>query len=433
LFGCSHSGLEFPRQVGDSRHLGEKTYRIPSGRAMKGTMNGQRKALLLALSVSLLMLFPVSARSGAPNRVALVVRFGDGSAQTKCVEFNEAQITGLEALTRSGLSVIYQASGSSATVCKIRNDGCNYPSQPCFCQCSGGANCVYWSYWHLKSGAWQYSQLGASSYMVGNGNVEGWVWGPGSPNSAPQPPMVDFNSVCAPLATATFTPSPLPPTATPTRAPTNTPRPTSTPVPAVAVSFSAQAGQITAGECSTLQWTVDNAQAVFLDGQGVSGHASQQVCPRQTQTYELRVVSASGETRRSVTVTVLQPSASPIVNAPSPTLTSAALPKPTQSPAPVALLQATTRPAPTLSVTMAPVTASPLPPTATPIPTVAASPPQKVAVVQPEKKPVQPTEPETDEADAGFPLELLGWAAIVGALLATLALVNVLKRQRNSF
>ena len=29
MFGCPHSGLELPRQVGDSRHLGEKTYRVP--------------------------------------------------------------------------------------------------------------------------------------------------------------------------------------------------------------------------------------------------------------------------------------------------------------------------------------------------------------------------------------------------------------------
>ncbi len=396
-------------------------------------MNGQCKVLLLVLSASLLMLFPVSARSGAPNRVALVVRFGDGAVQTKCVEFSEAQITGLEALTRSSLSVIYQASGSSATVCKIQNEGCNYPNQPCFCQCSGGSNCVYWSYWHLKSGAWQYSQLGASSYMVSNGNVEGWVWGLGSPNSAPHPPVVDFNSVCAPPPTATFTPRPMP-TATliPTIAPTSTPRPTSTSVPAVAVSFSAQAGQITAGECSTLRWQVDNAQAVFLDGQGVSGHASQQVCPRQTQTYELRVVSASGETRRSVTITVLPVTAAPTtaLTRPASTPTSAlALPKPTQAAAlpgsPPTPLSATP------TITPVAVAAMPLSPTNAPVPTVASSStPQKAAVVKPGRMSAQSTELEAVETDEGFPLELLGWAAIVGALLATLALVNVLKRQR---
>lgn len=395
-------------------------------------MNGQGRVLLLVVSASLLMLFPVSARSGAPNRVALVVRFGDGSVHTQCVEFNEAQITGLDALTRSGLGVIYQASGSSATVCKIQNEGCNFPSQPCFCQCSGGPNCIYWSYWHLNAerGAWQYSQLGASSYMVSNGDVEGWVWGAGSPSSAPQPPLVEFNSVCAPPPTSTFTPPPSPtvspiPTAAPTA--TRTPRPTSTSVPVVAVSFSAQAERITAGECSTLRWDVDSAQAVFLDGQGVGGHASQQVCPRQTQTFELRVVSATGETRRRVTVTVIQPLVSPTTSPSAPTSTSTSLPtlqKQAQVVAPQSSPTATTRPAPTASATMTSAT------TATPAPAVtASSTPRKVSAVKTGQTSAQPTEPETDEADKGFPLELLGWAAIVGALLATLALVRVLRRQ----
>lgn len=402
-------------------------------------MNGQRRVVLLVISASVLMLFPVSARSGTPNRVALVVRFGDGSVHTKCVEFNEAQITGLDALTRSGLNVIYQASGSSATVCKIQNEGCNFPSQPCFCQCSGGSNCIYWSYWHLKNGAWQYSQLGASSYTVSNGDVEGWVWGAGSLNSAPQPPMTDFNSVCALPPTSTFTPPPSPTASqTPTAAPTatRTPRPTTTSVPAATVSFTAQAEQITAGDCSTLRWDVDNAQAVFLDGQGVSGHASQQVCPKQTQTFELRVVSASGETRRRVTVTVIQPVASPTTSPSAPTSTSTSLPqKQTQFVAPQSSPTATTRPAPTASATTASTTTASaavltLPPTALPAPAVAASStPRKVAAVKAGQTSAQPTEPEADEADKGFPLELLGWAAIIGALLATLALVRVLRRR----
>jgi hypothetical protein len=202
----------------------------------------------------------------------------------------------------------------------------------------------------------------------------------------------------------------------------------------VAVSFTVQPGQITAGECSTLRWDVDNAQAVFLDGQGVTGHARQQVCPRQTQTFELRVVSATGEARHRMTVTVIQPS--PTVTLSTPTSTLTILPQKTMQ---VAIqgspLQATTRPAPTASgatptVTTATIAALTLPPTVTLVPTVAASPtPQKVAVVKPGRTSAQPTEPVVAEADKGFPLELLGWAAIVGALLATLALVQVLRRQ----
>jgi hypothetical protein len=276
--------------------------------------------------------------------------------------------------------------------------------------------------------------MGASSYMVSNGDVEGWVWGLDSPNSAPQPPVVDFNSVCVPAPTATFTPLPSP-TATliPTVAPTSTPRPTATSVPAVSVSFTAQAERITAGECSTLRWDVEYARAVFLEGQGVPGHASQQVCPKQTQTFELRVVSASGETQRRVTVTVIQPPALPTTRLSTPTSAPTSLPA-SPKPAPIIAAQslstATTRPSPTpLVTTTAVAVLAPLP-TVTLVPTVAASAtPQKVAAVQSRRTSAQPTEPK---ADKSFPLELLGWAAIVGALLATLVLVNVLKHQRSN-
>ncbi len=394
-------------------------------------MNGQHKLALWVISIFLLTLFPMSARSAPLNRVALVVRFGDGSVRTQCVEFSETQITGLDVLTRSGLSVIYEVNSSTgAAVCKIQNDGCNYPAQPCFCQCSGSSNCVYWSYWHLKNGAWQYSQLGASNYRVSHGDVEGWVWGAGSPNSAPQPPLVEFNSICAPPPTSTPSSSP-----TPAPSATHTPRPpTATSVPAATVSFTAQPDQITAGECSTLRWDVEYAQAVLLDGAGVSGHDSRQVCPRQTQTFELRVVSASGETQRRVTVKVIQPPATVTPSTPIATLTTQPTwRRPTQTPAQGAPPQATTRPTPTPSVVTATLDASSWLPTVTSAPTVAASPtPQKVAVARSERTSAQPTEPEASEGGQGFPLELLGWAAIVGALLAALALAQVLKRQKHS-
>ncbi len=51
---------------------------------------------------------------------------------------------------------------------------------------------------------------------------------------------------------------------------------------------------VNAGECTTIRWDVDNVNAVyFVDGgsaQGVSGHASSNVCPGATKTYTLRVI-----------------------------------------------------------------------------------------------------------------------------------------------
>ena len=210
---------------------------------------GKRHKLLSILAALLLalLLFPAWAGADGPSRVGLVVRFGDGSVFTKCVEFEEDQISGLEVLLRSGLRVVYQQSGLGAAVCKIEDDGCDYPSEPCFCKCLGGPNCVYWSYWHLKGGEWQYSPIGASGYFVRDGDVEGWAWGPGTAGSGLEPPVIDFNSICAPPPTATLTPTaaptytpipsptptltPLPPTATRTPAPPTPVPPTSTPTP----------------------------------------------------------------------------------------------------------------------------------------------------------------------------------------------------------
>lgn len=390
-------------------------------------IKARRVILLSVLAALLMMLSPVKARSSTPNRVALVIRFGDGSTHTQCIEFNEPQISGLDVLMRSGLNIVYQPSGSMAAVCKIQDDGCNYPAQPCFCQCSDGSSCLYWSYWHLKDGAWQYSQLGASSYMVSNGDIEGWVWGIGSPASAPQPPMVDFNSICAPPPTTT----PLP---TDTSLPTDTPTapPTATPVPPASVSFTVEPEQITAGECATLRWDVEHAQAVFLDGEGVVSHDSQQVCPTQTQSYELRVVSAFGETRHTVTVSVLQPLATPtgtpVPIAPTPTPPAATATRsatrlpPTSTPIPPTPtpLPLTDTPAPTATILAA------LPLTATPISTSTLSPtPQQVAVISP----AQPSAtlgatPLAERVTGkGGARELLGWVAIVGVLLAFLIYV----------
>lgn len=337
--------------------------------------------LLLAL-----MLFVNRAGADGPSRVGLVVRFGDGSVFTKCVEFDEDQISGLEVLLRSGLNVIYQQSGLGAAVCKIEDDGCDYPSEPCFCRCPGGPNCVYWSYWHLKGGEWQYSPAGASGYFVRDGDVEGWAWGPGTAGSGPEPPVIAFDTICAPPPTATPTQTPTPtappthtptpsptPTATPspTVEPTETPLPTDTPLPPTpVVAFTVHPETIAVGECAELRWDVEHARAVYLDGRGVVGHQAERVCPEQPQTYELLVTSEAGEFRYQVTLNVVEPSptarpspqpeGSPKSPVPTNTPMPTAVERPTDTPQPL-----TPSPTPTATI-LATATAVP---TATPPPT----------------------------------------------------------------
>ncbi len=247
----------------------------------------------LLLSLLLLLALPPRLWAQASHQAALVIRYGDGQVETRCVAFTEPQITGYDVLVRAGLDVAIDAGGMGAAVCAIQGTGC--PANDCFCHCQG-AECQYWSYWHQVDGVWQYSLGGASIYPVTDGTIEGWSWGPGSVTAAIAPPVVSFDAVCnAPAATAT----PVPPTPT---------------WPAPQVNFWVEAATVNAGICTVLHWQVDYATAVYLDGAGVEGVGARQVCPAQTQTYTLRVAHAGGELQRQVSVTVQPP----------PTATSAA-------------------------------------------------------------------------------------------------------------
>lgn len=105
---------------------------------------------------------------------------------------------------------------------------------------------------------------------------------------------------------------PVPPTATPV--PTATPQPTAVPtatsVPSI--SFTADSTVITQGSCTTLRWSVENVQAVWVYPAGqpynqypVPGNGTQQVCPQTTTTYEMRVQLTDGSVQfRQVTVQV---------------------------------------------------------------------------------------------------------------------------------
>ncbi len=126
-------------------------------------------------------------------------------------------------------------------------------------------------------------------------------------------------------------PTPPPPPPTPTPAP---PRPTATPAPAqptptpsAEISFWADRTTINQGECATLNWSVQNVQAVWVYPMGAqynafprAGQGSEVVCPATTTTYEMRVRMRDGSTQfRQVTISV---------NAPAPTATPAPAPNP---------------------------------------------------------------------------------------------------------
>jgi hypothetical protein len=271
--------------------------------------------LVLVAGAVALLLAPVDPAAQAlaqgAQRVGLVVKFGDGSVFTDCIDYTGPGMTGEDVLDGSGLSLLKDLSyGLGAAICKIEHDGCNYPQEHCFCQCEG-ANCEYWAYFHLDEdrGEWAYSGMGVSGHTVQAGDVEGWAWGNGEIGGAEvEPPLMTFEELCAP---------PSPPT----------------------VDLHAEPENVVAGQCSTVYWSVDNAGVVTLDGDGVLPTDTRYVCPQQTETFELRVFNDSGEYSYEVTVRVTQPSPTPratatATRAPTATRQPSAPPPPTATSSP---------------------------------------------------------------------------------------------------
>jgi hypothetical protein len=96
----------------------------------------------------------------------------------------------------------------------------------------------------------------------------------------------------------------LTPSFTPT-VPTLTPSHTSTSA-APGASITADATTIDEGQCTILRWTATNAREVYLNGQGIAGETSREICPDQTTGYTLRVVGYDNSSvESSVTITVI--------------------------------------------------------------------------------------------------------------------------------
>ncbi len=114
-------------------------------------------------------------------------------------------------------------------------------------------------------------------------------------------------------ATATPTATVEEPTPTPTNKPSATLTLTATPIPPAEVAFSAEQETIHAGECTILHWSVEHATGVYLNGAGVVGSDSKEVCPAVTTTYALHVQAPGGNVDVNVTVTVLPDETAPAV------------------------------------------------------------------------------------------------------------------------
>ncbi len=181
----------------------------------------------------LLVFAVVVAAQPAPNRAGLVIQFANGSVETHCVNFSEPQINGLELLERADVPLITQGSALGAAVCKIGSDGCDFPTEGCFCA-TDGMRAIYWALHIRQDAAWTYANRGAANIPVVDGDVHGWAWGTGASGVGIQPPLLDVDAICGPLqqastatlaAQATITP------ALPDRSPMASAAPTATVAP----------------------------------------------------------------------------------------------------------------------------------------------------------------------------------------------------------
>jgi hypothetical protein len=112
--------------------------------------------------------------------------------------------------------------------------------------------------------------------------------------------------------------APLVPTRRPTPGGANPAEPSATPTPAAVAAattatatrpawasvFWADRYDLVSGECTNLHWDVQNVISVYFNGAPTEGKQTRQVCPAQTTTYTLRVISNAGTQDRTVTLNI---------------------------------------------------------------------------------------------------------------------------------
>jgi hypothetical protein len=140
---------------------------------------------------------PASAQSA--RRAGLIVQFGDGSITQRCVRFGEDALTGEELMRRARMPAIFEYSSLGPAVCKIGNDGCNYPGEGCFCQCQTlGASCTFWNYLHKTESGWRALPTGAGARIIGDGEIVAWSWAVGDGESVSAIlPDVSIDQICS--------------------------------------------------------------------------------------------------------------------------------------------------------------------------------------------------------------------------------------------
>ena len=160
----------------------------------------------------------------AVHRAGLLIEHSGGRLVTRCVTFMEEQISGFQLIQRSGISYQAQSYGSMGeAICQLDGEPTPVP-----------ANCLgtgpYWQYLHRAGTRWVPSQLGASGWMLHEGDMDGWHYTDGAGQSLPG---LTLDQVCAPPprpAASAPTGATLQPTSVPTLSPSPSLSASSSPV-----------------------------------------------------------------------------------------------------------------------------------------------------------------------------------------------------------
>jgi len=137
---------------------------------------------------------PVPACAGETGpRGALVVDTGPRVLRL-CVALDAASVSGIHLIELAGRQHGLQHSfgfGGQA-VCSLAGVGVD--GGDCF-----GEYPEYWGYWRGDGrGGWTWASSGAGSATVGDGDVDGWVWGTGDSGATHgRPPRTRIDTVCA--------------------------------------------------------------------------------------------------------------------------------------------------------------------------------------------------------------------------------------------
>jgi hypothetical protein len=140
------------------------------------------------LILSLALLEPAAAFA---TQAALVVDLGNRTIK-RCVTFDQPVITAFELIQRSGLDFTSATFSFGEAICSIENTGCQFPQEPCFCQCpNASGECLFFALFFLRRGEFVSANVGESHLIAHSGDVIALAFGPGT---APEP--VTFEEVC---------------------------------------------------------------------------------------------------------------------------------------------------------------------------------------------------------------------------------------------